>query len=572
MKNPAQNLEETAARAPFTSRCRSSFRDSSFDSTRTSSAPSPPPPSSSSASASDPPLFLPRRVLVTVGTTSFDALIDAVLDPAFLLLLLSRGCRRLVLQFGRGKSPALSFLCRARFSADARALGSCTKASSLSPRLPFRERPAASGSGLPVAVSLCERAAKNSCQERSEDAHDQKERGREETDTHQRSEGGEEEESEGEHGASEETRRSSVEELDGCQEEKGCVVRGAFSAAPVSQTGPSSLESQDRGAFRVSLSDLLSLLSETPNQNKSAFLPATSASVPSSDLSQRGSSPSLLISFFRFVPSLETEVKAANLVLSHCGAGTVFQALRMRKRLVAVVNASLMNNHQLELGRELQRRAHCLLVTSLGPEPHRPHGSPGPGAPPRREHAEKSPSRASGTGTSRWEGKKRRGEEAEEEFPQELHTRVKQICQAVWSSTPAVSVAHADSTDASLSAVEKKRSKRQATGPPRASFRSLLGMWRALRRQGDREEERREIERREDATAAYADVARRGEERDRDADSSERQQEPCGARESVVLVPLPPADLSGFYEAVRDTVGLHPVYGDSEETVNVEEE
>ncbi|KFG39129.1 glycosyltransferase family 28 C-terminal domain-containing protein [Toxoplasma gondii GAB2-2007-GAL-DOM2] len=577
MKIPAQNVEETAARAPFTSRCLSSFRDSSFVSPRTSSAPSQPPPSSSSTSAYDDTPFLPRRVLVTVGTTSFDALIDAVLDPAFLLLLLSRGCRRLVLQFGRGKSPALSFPRRARFSADARALGSFTNASSPSPRLLSRERTEALESRLPASACLCEGAAENSCQERGADAHEQTEQGREEASTHQRSEGGEEDDSQGEREVVGET-RSSVEELGGCQETEGYVSRGAFSAAPGSQTEPSSLESQDCGAFRVSLSDLLSLLSDSQGQNASAFLPAASASVPSSDVSPRGSSPSLLISFFRFVPSLEAEVKAANLVLSHCGAGTVFQTLRMRKRLVAVVNTSLMSNHQLELGRELQRRCHCLLVSCLGPEPHRPHGHPGPGAPPSREHPEKSPSPASGAGTSGRAGQQRRGEEETEEFPQELHTRVKQICQAVWSSTPAVSLTSANSTDASLSAVEHKHSKRLAAGPPRTIFRSLLGMLRALRSQGDREEEgeeeeeRTENERREDATAAAADAVRRGEVRYGDGDSSDRQQEPCGAQESVVLVPLPPADLSGFYEAVRDTVGLHPVYGDSEETVNVEEE
>jgi hypothetical protein len=44
------------------------------------------------------------QVFVTVGTTLFDALIQAVDTPAFKKALLNKGCKKLVIQYGKGKA------------------------------------------------------------------------------------------------------------------------------------------------------------------------------------------------------------------------------------------------------------------------------------------------------------------------------------------------------------------------------------------------------------------------------------------------------------------------------------
>ena len=61
---------------------------------------------------------------------------------------------------------------------------------------------------------------------------------------------------------------------------------------------------------------------------------------------------------FDFAPSLADEMLAADLVVSHSGSGSVFEALAMRKPLLVVVNDGLMDNHQAELAEELGKRGH----------------------------------------------------------------------------------------------------------------------------------------------------------------------------------------------------------------------
>lgn len=46
----------------------------------------------------------------------------------------------------------------------------------------------------------------------------------------------------------------------------------------------------------------------------------------------------------------------ADLVICHSGAGTLLDCLKANKRIFSVVNDSLVDNHQLEIFQELQRR------------------------------------------------------------------------------------------------------------------------------------------------------------------------------------------------------------------------
>lgn len=67
----------------------------------------------------------------------------------------------------------------------------------------------------------------------------------------------------------------------------------------------------------------------------------------------------------RYLSDLPQKIKNFDLVITHCGAGTLVEALRAGCRVVACVNETLLYNHQRELAEELQSNDHCVSVFDL---------------------------------------------------------------------------------------------------------------------------------------------------------------------------------------------------------------
>ncbi|KAG7373001.1 glycosyltransferase [Nitzschia inconspicua] len=67
---------------------------------------------------------------------------------------------------------------------------------------------------------------------------------------------------------------------------------------------------------------------------------------------------------YDFASSLEQDMIQADLIISHAGAGTVMEALRLQKRLMVVINTDLMNNHQTELASAMHERKLLYMVES----------------------------------------------------------------------------------------------------------------------------------------------------------------------------------------------------------------
>jgi beta-1,4-N-acetylglucosaminyltransferase len=70
----------------------------------------------------------------------------------------------------------------------------------------------------------------------------------------------------------------------------------------------------------------------------------------------------LLVESYAFKSSLAPDMEQADLILSHAGAGTVTEALRLGKRMVVVINTILMHNHQTELANAMGQRNHLFVV------------------------------------------------------------------------------------------------------------------------------------------------------------------------------------------------------------------
>ncbi|CAH0399914.1 unnamed protein product [Chilo suppressalis] len=69
------------------------------------------------------------------------------------------------------------------------------------------------------------------------------------------------------------------------------------------------------------------------------------------------------INVFRFKDSILEDIKSADLVISHAGAGSCLETLEAGKPLLVVVNEELMDNHQLELAEQLQVDGHLYYCT-----------------------------------------------------------------------------------------------------------------------------------------------------------------------------------------------------------------
>lgn len=68
-------------------------------------------------------------------------------------------------------------------------------------------------------------------------------------------------------------------------------------------------------------------------------------------------------SSFRFKASLDEEMDEADLIISHCGAGSILEAVSRRKPLIVVINESLQDNHQREIANAIVSEGYGLAAT-----------------------------------------------------------------------------------------------------------------------------------------------------------------------------------------------------------------
>ncbi|XP_021817574.1 UDP-N-acetylglucosamine transferase subunit ALG13 homolog [Prunus avium] len=78
-----------------------------------------------------------------------------------------------------------------------------------------------------------------------------------------------------------------------------------------------------------------------------------------------GGDETLAVDYFTFSSSIADHLRAASLVISHAGSGSIFETLRLGKPLIVVVNEDLMDNHQSELAEELADRKHLYYARPL---------------------------------------------------------------------------------------------------------------------------------------------------------------------------------------------------------------
>ena len=76
------------------------------------------------------------------------------------------------------------------------------------------------------------------------------------------------------------------------------------------------------------------------------------------------SAPLAALSFYGLKPDIGADVRGAGVVVSHAGAGSVFEALRAGRRLLVACNPALAGNHQEELAGAMAQGGHCSVAAS----------------------------------------------------------------------------------------------------------------------------------------------------------------------------------------------------------------
>ena len=90
----------------------------------------------------------------------------------------------------------------------------------------------------------------------------------------------------------------------------------------------------------------------------------------------RSASPTIQWEVYKFKPSLEADMRDADLIISHAGAGSIMEGLEHcrernsqtkenihQKKLVVVINDRLMDNHQCELAYALKKRRYLFVLS-----------------------------------------------------------------------------------------------------------------------------------------------------------------------------------------------------------------
>ncbi len=76
-----------------------------------------------------------------------------------------------------------------------------------------------------------------------------------------------------------------------------------------------------------------------------------------------GDKEGVKVEFYRYKDNIIEDMKNADFVISHAGAGSVLEALEQGRPLLVVVNEDLMGNHQSELATQLQKDGHVFKCT-----------------------------------------------------------------------------------------------------------------------------------------------------------------------------------------------------------------
>lgn len=86
--------------------------------------------------------------------------------------------------------------------------------------------------------------------------------------------------------------------------------------------------------------------------------------IPNETIEKAKQSYGIDVDYYRYKPEIQDDIRSSDLVISHAGAGSCIEVLNAGKKLVVVVNDTLMHNHQTELAEQLSADGYLLQCTT----------------------------------------------------------------------------------------------------------------------------------------------------------------------------------------------------------------
>jgi beta-1,4-N-acetylglucosaminyltransferase len=68
---------------------------------------------------------------------------------------------------------------------------------------------------------------------------------------------------------------------------------------------------------------------------------------------------------FRFSDAFRLKIQQSDIIITHGGAGTVFQLLEMNKKIIVVPNLDRIDNHQLDLAEFIQSNNYGIICRDI---------------------------------------------------------------------------------------------------------------------------------------------------------------------------------------------------------------
>ena len=66
--------------------------------------------------------------------------------------------------------------------------------------------------------------------------------------------------------------------------------------------------------------------------------------------------------YFTYTDQIENYYQAADLIITHAGAGTIFRLLELNKKMIVIPNLDRIDSHQIDIAEYMHKKGHARMI------------------------------------------------------------------------------------------------------------------------------------------------------------------------------------------------------------------